>query len=149
MTTIAQVADVVDRATFDPAFRAQLLSAPARTLQDAGIPVPEGLEVRVVENTAEVKHLVVPRKPEGFSEDGPGRDASTSAATDSVAGRMDAHARLVVDTWSDAGLRTRLLANPAAVLAERGVTVPGPAALRVLEPDGGVVYLTIPPLADR
>jgi hypothetical protein len=149
VTTIAQVTDVMDRAAFDPAFRAQLVSAPAQTLQQAGIMVPEGLEVRVVENTADVKHLVVPRKPDDFSTDGSAQDASTSTAGGSVAEHVLAHARLVVDTWSDAGLRARFLANPAAVLAERGVTVPGSAQLRVLEVDDRVVYLTLPPLAGR
>lgn len=148
MTTIAQVADVMDRATFNPAFRARLVNAPAQTLQEAGIPVPEGLEVRVVENTAEVKHLVVPRKPDGFSAEGPSRNAS-SAAGGSVAEQVHAHAQLVVETWSDADLRARFLENPAAVLAERGVTVPGSAQLRVLEADERIVYLALPPLSGR
>lgn len=147
-TTLAQVADVVDRATFDPAFRVQLLGAPATTLQDAGIPVPEGVEVRVVENTTGVRHVVLPQKPEGFTGDGSGRDASTPSSG-SVAEQLGAHARLVVDIWSDAALKARLLADPSAVLAERGVTVPGSPQLRVLEADDRVVYLPIPPLASR
>jgi hypothetical protein len=139
----------VDRATFDAAFRARLLSAPARTLQDAGVEVAEGLEVYVVENTAGVRHIVLPRKPDGFSDDGAGQEVSTASAGGSVAEQVHAHARLVVDTWSDASLRARFLENPAAVLAERGVTLPGSPELRVLEADGGVVYLPLPPLASR
>ncbi|HEX2076915.1 MAG TPA: NHLP leader peptide family RiPP precursor [Longimicrobium sp.] len=145
MTTIAQVAEVVDRATFDPAFRQQLLSAPAATLQGAGIEVPDGLEVRVVENTGRVRHIVLPQKPEGLSFEG----AATPSGGDSAAEKVHAHAHLVVDTWSDADLRARFMENPAAVLAERGVTVPDTAELRVLEANDRVVYLTLPPLASR
>lgn len=146
MTTIAQVAEVVDRASFDPAFRRQLLGAPAATLQGAGIEVPDGLEVRVVENTDRVRHIVLPRQPEGVSFD---EDAATPAGGDSTEEKVHAHAHLVVDTWKDADLRARFLENPAAVLAERGVTVPDAAELRVLQADDRVVYLTLPPLASR
>jgi hypothetical protein len=145
VTTIAQVAEVVDRAAFDPAFRRQLLGAPAATLQGAGIEVPDGLEVRVVENTDRLRHIVLPQKPDDFSDDG---DAAAAGGS-SPAENLHAHARLVVDTWSDADLRSRFLENPAAVLAERGVTVPDAAELRVLQADDRVVYLTLPPLASR
>jgi hypothetical protein len=145
VTTIAQVAEVVDRATFDPAFRQRLLSAPAATLQGAGIEVPDGLEIRVVENTDRLRHVVLPQKPDDFTDDG---DAS-SARGGSTEENLRAHGRLVVDTWSDAELRARFLANPAAVLAERGITLPDGAELRVLQADGRTVYLALPPLASR
>jgi Nitrile hydratase, alpha chain len=146
VTTITQVADVVDRATFDPAFRQRLVSAPASALRSAGIKVPDGLEVRVVENTDRVRHIVLPQKPEGFSGDA---HASTPARGGSTPENLAAHASLVVDTWSDPGLKARFLENPPAVLAERGVTVPDAAELRVVEASDSVAYLALPPLASR
>ena len=140
MTTITQAANEVERAGSDPTFRARLLTTPARALQEAGITVPDGVDVRVVENTASVRYLVAPRKPEGFSADGGGE----ASGGDSVPESLHAYARLVVDTWSDDALRARLMEAPGAVLAERGITVPGAGELRVLEPDAGAVYLVIP-----
>ncbi len=142
MTTISQVAEVVDRAASDPAFRQRLLSAPAVTLQDAGIDVPEGSEVRVLENSDRLRHMILPQKPEGFEDDEAG---STPSAPATDAEKLHAHARLVIDSWSDAGLRARLLGDPATVLAERGITLPAGTEVRVVEAGDRVLYLTLPP----
>ncbi len=149
MTTIAQVAEVVDRAVTDPAFRQQLLSAPAATLRSAGIEVPAGLEVRVVENTHGLSYLVLPTRPEGFSGDELKQPGPPSGAASSTAEKLHAHARLVVDTWSDGNLKARLLKDPAAVLAERGIPMPAATELRVVEASDRVVYLTLPPAVSR
>jgi len=148
VTTIAEIADVVDRSATDPAFRQQLLSAPAAALQAAGVDVPAGSEVRVLENTDGVRHLVLPRRPPGFEDDEAARSGSAAGAATSPAETLYAHARLVVDSWSDGALRARLLSDPAAVLAERGITVPG-VALRAVDAADGVLYLALPPAASR
>jgi len=145
MTTIAQVAAVVDRASNDPAFRQRLLSAPAATLQGAGIDVPEGSEVRVLENTDGLRHFVLPGRPYGFVDDEPTRPGSAISMADT----LYAHARLAIDTWSDGGLKARLLKDPSAVLAEHGITVPSATQLRVVEATDRVLYLTLPPAASR
>jgi hypothetical protein len=145
VTTIAQVAAVVDRAAKDPAFRQRLLSAPAATLQDAGIDIPEGSEVRVLENTDGLRHLVLPGRPYGFVDDEPTRSGSGISMADT----LYAHARLAIDTWSDGDLKAHLLKDPSAVLAERGITVPSATQLRVVEATDRVLYLTLPPAVSR
>ena len=142
MTTIADVAQVVNRAAADPAFRQRLLSAPAATLLEAGIDVPAGTEVRVLENTDRLRHMVLPEKPEGFVDDEAG---TTPGAPTSDVETLHAHARLVIDSWSDAGLKARLLSDPAAVLAERGIALPDGVGLRVVEASDGTLYLVLPP----
>ena len=149
MTTIAQVAEVVGRAASDPAFRKQVLSAPAATLRSSGIEVPATLEVRVVENTQSLRYLVLPSRPEGFSGIEPGQPLPPSRAATSTAEKLSAHARLVVDTWSDANLKARLLKDPIAVLAERGIAMPPATELRVVEATDSCVYLALPPAASR
>ncbi len=57
-------AKVVARAWSDEAFKAQLLSDPAAALKEVGVAVPEGVEVKVVENTATLFHLVLPPRPD-------------------------------------------------------------------------------------
>lgn len=53
----------VARAWNDPAFRAQLIADPQATLTQAGVKVPEGVTVRVVENTKDVTYVVLPQAP--------------------------------------------------------------------------------------
>ncbi len=57
-------AKVVARAWSDDAFKAQLLGDPATALKEAGVAVPDGVEVKVVENTEAVFHLVLPPRPD-------------------------------------------------------------------------------------
>jgi hypothetical protein len=56
-------AKVVARAWSDPAFKAQLLADPDAALAAAGAPVPPGVAVKVVENTDQLVHLVLPERP--------------------------------------------------------------------------------------
>ena len=77
---------VVARAWTDEAFKRRLLAEPKAVLQEQGIAVPAGVEVRVVENTARLAYLVLPPKPaEGelseaqLAEAAGGGDAATHA----------------------------------------------------------------------
>ncbi len=121
-TTIAAVADVVTRAASDSAFRTQLLSAPADTLNAAGIDVPSGTSVSVLENTSSLVNLVIAPKPDGVA-----------TPTSSPSTTLDLWTQLVADTWSDASLKSRLLEDPMTVLAERGISLPSGVQARVYE----------------
>jgi hypothetical protein len=54
---------IVDRAWRDEAFRRRLLAQPAAVLAEHGLEVPPGLQVRVLEDTDQVIHLTLPRRP--------------------------------------------------------------------------------------
>src|SRR5271154_4743149 len=54
---------IVARAWRDPAFKAKLLADPHAALEGAGISVPAGVTVKVVENTDTHVHFVLPPKP--------------------------------------------------------------------------------------
>ena len=56
---------VIAKAWTDDEYKAKLLDDPHAALADAGIDVPEGVTVLVMENTADTVHLVVPPAP-GF-----------------------------------------------------------------------------------
>ena len=60
---------VVARAWRDGAFKRRLLGDPHAALGEHGIAVPEGHEVRVVEDTAQVTHLVLPRRPDDLTDE--------------------------------------------------------------------------------
>lgn len=142
MTTIEEVARVVDRAVTDPGFRQRLTSAPADTLRGERIDVPAGMEVRILENTETLRHFILRPRPAELS------DADLAAIPAGSGGETEplaAHARLVADSWRDAGLRGRLIADPAAVMAERGIPVPAGVGIRVVDASDGALYLPIPP----
>jgi hypothetical protein len=54
---------IIARAWRDPAFKAKLIADPKATLKEAGITVPAGMTLKVLENTATHVHLVLPPKP--------------------------------------------------------------------------------------
>jgi hypothetical protein len=62
-----QWGQVVAKAWQDAAFKQRLLSDPQGVLQEHGVQVPAGIQVRVVENTAQVVHLVLPQRPADLS----------------------------------------------------------------------------------
>lgn len=47
--------------------------------------------------------------------------------------------------WSDEAFKQRLLADPAAVLAEQGIAVPPGVEVRMHENTATVFHLTLPP----
>jgi hypothetical protein len=60
---------VVAKAWRDPSFKAKLLADPQAVLKEAGLAVPAGVTVKVVENTATHLHFVLPPKPTGQLSD--------------------------------------------------------------------------------
>ena len=60
---------LVARAWRDPAFKAKLIADPQAVLKEAGMAVPAGATVKVVENTGTHLHFVLPPKPVGQLSD--------------------------------------------------------------------------------
>jgi len=70
METRGSFGQLVQKATEDLALRQRLLQAPKQVLAEAGITLPAGLEVEVVENTDKVIHLVLPPLVEASEAEG-------------------------------------------------------------------------------
>jgi hypothetical protein len=62
-------AQVVTKAWQDEGFKRRLVADPRAALQDQGLPLPHGKAMRVVEDTADTAHLVLPTKPTGGLSD--------------------------------------------------------------------------------
>jgi hypothetical protein len=58
-----QFSQLVARAWADDAFKRRLLDEPKAVLAEAGIEIPEGVQVRVMEDTNNIQHLVLPAGP--------------------------------------------------------------------------------------
>ena len=56
---------VVTKAWTDPDFKARLLADPKATLAEAGAPVPDGIRIKIIEDTSDVINLVLPTSPAG------------------------------------------------------------------------------------
>ena len=56
-------AQVIAKAWADEEFKSRLLAEPAKVLREQGIAVPEGVEVRIVENTDKLVHFALPAPP--------------------------------------------------------------------------------------
>ena len=54
---------IIARAWRDPAFKMQLMADPRATLEHAGVAVPAGVTVEVMEDSATHVHFVLPLKP--------------------------------------------------------------------------------------
>lgn len=59
---------VIAQAWSDPAFKDKLIKEPRAALAAHGVDVPAGTTVKVVENTADTQHLVLPAAPDRASE---------------------------------------------------------------------------------
>jgi nitrile hydratase len=51
-----------------PPYRARVVSEPRAVLHEFGLDVPEDVEVRVWDSSAEIRYLVVPQRPEGTDD---------------------------------------------------------------------------------
>ena len=54
---------IIAKAWMDEGFKQRLLADPAAALKQEGLDIPEGLRIKVVENTDKLVHFVLPAKP--------------------------------------------------------------------------------------
>ncbi|NLY39654.1 MAG: NHLP leader peptide family natural product precursor [Firmicutes bacterium] len=57
------------RAQADEDFRQRLLTDPEKTLREEGIRIPPEIKVKVLENTADLIHIILPAKQEALDEE--------------------------------------------------------------------------------
>jgi hypothetical protein len=64
--TQQQWAKIITKAWEDEDFKARLIAEPAAVLKEEGIEVSEGITIKVMENTDNVTHVVIPLRSDGF-----------------------------------------------------------------------------------
>jgi len=93
---------VLAKAWADEEFKARLLADPAAVLREEGLPIPQGIEVRAVENTDTVMYLTIPPKPgEELSDEQ--LNQVVGGDTASTAGTMGTVSTLPCSTLGTAG----------------------------------------------
>jgi hypothetical protein len=133
---------VVARAWQDEAFHRRLLADPAGALREHGIDVPAGREMRVVENTDEVFHLVLPASAEVAGLDP--RGESITALPPAQQERAKGVEQVLARAWREEAFKQRLLADPRGVLEEQGIGVPAGKEVRAVENSDRVIHLVLP-----
>jgi intracellular multiplication protein IcmD len=139
---------VVSNASSDPAYRQQLIASPAATLQAAGVEIPAGMTVQVVQNTATTANLLLASRPAGLTDAEIEQAAASPIDTASPAASLEEWTSLTMQTWTDSALKAQLLANPAQVLAAHNVTVPAGMQAKVLEVTAQQSYVVLPPASN-
>jgi hypothetical protein len=82
-SSAAVYANVVVRAWKDPVFKRHLLDNPVTALAAMGARVPEGMTVKMAENTAQLMNLILPQAP---AETGLSDEALEKAAVEALNG---------------------------------------------------------------
>ncbi len=80
----ANYAKVVAKAWADASFKAKLMDDPHSALEEAGYAIPQGVSVKVVENTTDTVHLILPAAPSAgeLSEDALDKVAAGASCID-------------------------------------------------------------------
>lgn len=52
----------------DPVYRANMINKPRQTLRDFGCTVPDDIEIRVWDSSAQIRYLVLPERPAGTEQ---------------------------------------------------------------------------------
>lgn len=63
------LSQIIAKCWADAAFKAQLETDPVATLKMLGVDVPAGVQLRVLSDTVQVRHLVIPASPAGLSDE--------------------------------------------------------------------------------
>ncbi|MDE0452759.1 MAG: nitrile hydratase subunit alpha [Gammaproteobacteria bacterium] len=121
--TPADGAKVVARAWLDEAFRERLLTDARAAVGDLGYPLSHDAELAVVENTADVHHLVV--------------CTLCSCYPSSLLGPPP-------DWYKSFAYRQRAVIEPRAVLREFGLELADDVRLRVVDSTADIRYLVLP-----
>ncbi len=121
--------EIAIRAVKDPKFRERLQATPRKTIQETfDIRVPERVRLKVVEDNAELVHLVVPAKPGER-----GKEIGIIALT------LD-------QMRKDAVFKARVIKDPKDTFEQMtGLELPDQPRVKVLEDTEDLIHLHLPP----
>jgi nitrile hydratase len=69
----------------DPAYRSRVVREPRKVLEEFGLDLAEGIEIRVFDSSSEVRYMVLPERPAG-TEDLSEEELATLVTRDSMVG---------------------------------------------------------------
>jgi Nitrile hydratase, alpha chain len=133
----SQLSDAIAQAVRDPEFRQQLLDRPKPALASQHVRIPPLQEVTVLEATSAQTYLVLPIATDLEIE-------QLQAGVNSPRSLRSIRSKILLNAFEDPDYRSRLVADPKAVLIEAGFQIPIDTQVRVLENSSEHLYLVIP-----
>jgi hypothetical protein len=134
------IEQIVTRTWEDEAFKQELVNNPKPVIEQVtGEKLPEGLVIRVVQQTPNIRYLQLPSASSMTAEE---RQQTVNELRQGAAGEFSS---VIVRAIEDDAFRQELVSQPNAVIErELGITLPEGAQIRVLEQEDNIRYLVLP-----
>jgi Nitrile hydratase, alpha chain len=133
----SQLSDAIAQAVRDRSFRQELLDRPKQTLASLNLRLPPQQEIVVLEATSTQTYLVLPIATEREIE-------ALQAGVNSHRSLRAIRSKILLQAFADPEYRSRLVADPKAVLTEAGFQMSIDTNVQVLENSLEHLYLVIP-----
>ena len=132
-----KIEQLVTHALEDEAFKQELVSHPNTVIeQETGEKLPEGVEIRVVQETSNTRYLLLPSHS----------DVTPEKLEQLRQGAAGDFSSLIVRAIEDEVFKQELISDPNGVIErELGIQLPSGGQIRVLAQDANVEYLVLPP----
>ncbi|MEH2070408.1 MAG: NHLP leader peptide family RiPP precursor [Nostoc sp.] len=146
-------AQMLTQAVQNSDFRSRLIADPLVVAAENGWDVPTQIQMTVVEETPSHYYLVLPAL--GTQKDLLGEDllanqtaqiSENSSLVSSTAHILEIEVQLLARAAQDCDFRTRLIADPKTVMAEKGLNFPTDIQVSVLQETANHYYLVLPAL---
>jgi hypothetical protein len=132
-----QLSDAIAHAVHNSTFRTQLLANPKQALASQKIQIPAEQAVIAMESTPGHTFLVIPIMTDREVE-------VLRASANSPRALRAIRSRVLLKAWQDPDYKSRLCADPKALLIAEGFQIGDGATVTVMENDATHLYLVIP-----
>ncbi len=133
-----KVEQLLERVQADIAFKQELLNNPKTVLSKEGAKIPEELDIKVLEETANNHYIVLPSRNDMTSDEYEEMSKQLAQAEDGIS-------RLMGRAMQDEAFKQELLSNTKAVLEkELGDKMPENLEVKTLEQTGNTRYIVLP-----
>jgi hypothetical protein len=133
-----KVEQLLKRVQTDAAFKQELLNNPKAMLVKEGAKIPEGLEIKVLEETANDRYVVLPSRSNMTADEYEAMSKQLAQAEDGIS-------RLMGRAMQDEAFKQELLTNTKALVEnELGKNMPEELEVKVFEQTGNTRYIVLP-----
>lgn len=143
-------AQVIAKAWQSEKYKEQFLKNPDAVMKEAGLKIPEGKHIKVVENTESIFYFLLPKKPDKKEN-----EMSAENLTDKMMHNMmkvslsldiqpQLFAKMTDKAWHSKNYKEQLLKNPDAVLKESGIQMPEGIHFKVVEDTESIFHFILP-----
>ena len=139
-----KMVEIIAKAWGDDVFKQRLLKEPMLVLNEEGMDIQQDLELRTVENTDKLIHIILPPKPEQEVNGDALKALLSSPEQEETFKQIDRMFQIFSKAWDDPAYKQRLLADATVVLKEGDVDVLQGAEVRAVENTAKVCHIVMP-----